>query len=225
MSKVNFILDGLQLTSTNDKTILEAALENGVYIPNLCHHPDLKPVGVCRLCLVEVDGRRPVVSCMTPVQEGMVVTTESKHIASMRKMTMSLLLANHEGDCLTCTKEGKCKLRELSSYMGITDGDIDRLRKSPRNIKKDESNPFFTIDMNKCILCGICVRTCAEIQGDSAIDYGFRGFDTIISTLGNKDIVDSICVSCGECVARCPTGALSVNNYMPPAREVRTTCT
>ena len=225
MSKVNFILDGLQLISTNDKTILEAALENGVYIPNLCHHPDLKPVGVCRLCLVEVEGRRPVVSCMTPIQEGMVVTTESKQIASMRKMTMSLLLANHEGDCLTCTKEGKCKLRELSSYMGITDGDIDRLRKSPRNIKKDESNPFFTIDMNKCILCGICVRTCAEIQGDSAIDYGFRGFDTIISTLGNKDIVDSICVSCGECVARCPTGALSVNNYMPPAREVRTTCT
>jgi len=225
MSKVNFILDGMHLTSTSDKTILEAALENGVYIPNLCHHPDLKPVGVCRLCLVEVEGRRPVVSCMTPVQEGMVVTTESKHIASMRKMTMSLLLANHEGDCLTCTKEGKCKLRELSSYMGITDDDIDRLRKSPRNIKKDESNPFFTIDMNKCILCGICVRTCAEIQGDSAIDYGFRGFDTIISTLGNKDIVDSICVSCGECVARCPTGALSVNNYMPPAREVRTTCT
>jgi formate dehydrogenase alpha subunit len=225
MRKVKFILDGMKLTSTSDMTILEAALENGVYIPNLCHHSDLKPVGVCRLCLVEVEGRKPVVSCMTLIQEGMVVTTESKHIASMRKMTMSLLLANHEGDCLTCTKEGKCKLRELSSYMGITDDDIDRLRKSPRNIRKDESNPFFTIDMNKCILCGICVRTCDEVQGDAAIDYGFRGFDTIISTLGNKDIVDSICVSCGECVTRCPTGALSVNNYTPPAREVRTTCT
>ena len=225
MSVVKFILDGMELSSTSDQTILEAALKNGVYIPNLCHHPDLKPVGVCRLCLVEVEGRRPVVSCMTHVQEGMVVTTESKPITSMRKMTMSLLLANHEGDCLTCAKEGKCKLRELSSYMGIEDEDINRLRSSPRNIAKDESNPFFTIDMNKCILCGICVRTCAEIQGDSAIDYGFRGFDTVISTLGNKDIIDSICVSCGECVTRCPTGALSVNNYTPPAREVRTTCT
>lgn len=225
MSAVNFTLDGMHLTSTKDKTILEAALENGVYIPNLCHHPDLKPVGVCRLCLVEVEGRRPVVSCMTPVEEGMVITSESKHINSMRKMTMSLLIANHEGDCLTCSKEGKCKLRELSSYMGITDEDIDRLRQSPRNIKPDESNPFFTIDMNKCILCGICVRTCAEIQGDSAIDYGFRGFDTIISTLGNEPIVESICVSCGECVIRCPTGALSMKDYQPPAREVKTICT
>lgn len=224
MSVIKFTLDGMELSSTSDKTILEAALENGVYIPNLCHHPDLKPVGVCRLCLVEVEGRRPVVSCLTPVQGGMVITTESNQIASMRKMTMSLLLANHEGDCLTCSKEGKCKLRELSSYMGIEDEDIDRLRKSPRNIEKDESNPFFTIDMNKCIICGICVRTCAEIQGDSAIDYGFRGFDTVISTLGNKEIVDSICVSCGECVIRCPTGALSVNNYTPPAREVKTIC-
>lgn len=225
MSSVKFTLDGIELQSTRDKTILEAALENGIYIPNLCQHPDLKPVGVCRLCLVEVEGRRPVVSCMTPVEEGIVVTTESKQIAAMRKMTMSLLLANHEGDCLTCSKEGKCSLRELSSYMGIEDEDIKLLRSSSRGIPKDESNPFFTINMNKCILCGICVRTCDEIQGDSAIDYGFRGFDTIISTLGNDPILESICVSCGECVARCPTGALSIKKYQSPAREVKTICT
>ena len=225
MTGVSFTLDGMHLTSTSDKTILEAALENGVYIPNLCHHPDLKPVGVCRLCLVEVEGRKPVVSCMTPVEEGMVIISESPHINSIRKMTLGLLIANHEGDCLTCSKEGKCKLRELSSYIGITDDDIDKLRQSTRHIKLDESNPFFTIDMNKCVLCGICVRTCAEIQGDNAIDYGFRGYDTVISTLGNEPIVDSICVSCGECVVRCPTGALSIKDYLPPAREVKTICT
>ncbi len=222
---VNFTIDGIKVTSTKGKTILEAALENNIYIPNLCHHEDLKPAGVCRMCLVEVSGRKPVVACMTPAEEGMKVTSENSHINMVRKMTLSLLLANHEGDCLTCSKEGKCKLRELSSYVGISDEDMDRLRHSSRNIKKDESNPFFTIDMNKCILCGICVRTCAEIQGDSAIDYGFRGYDTVVSTLGNEDIVDSICVSCGECVVRCPTGALTVKDYKPPAREVRTTCT
>jgi len=224
MSDVSFILDGMPLASTDDKTILEAALENGVYIPNLCHHPDLKPVGVCRLCMVDVEGRRPVVSCMTPIEEGMVITSESPQINSVRKMTMGLLIANHEGDCLTCAKEGKCKLRELSSYIGINDEDLDKLRLSTRHIELDKSNPFFTIDMNKCVLCGICVRTCAEVQGDDAIDYGFRGIDTVISTLGNEPIVDSICVSCGECVVRCPTGALSVKEYTPPAREVKTLC-
>jgi len=225
MKTVSFTLDGMPLTSTEGKTILEAALENGVYIPNLCHHPDLKPVGVCRLCLVEVkNSRKPVVSCTTPIEEGMVIASESRYINSIRKMTLGLLIANHEGDCLTCSKEGKCKLRELSSYIGVTDADVERLRPSTRHIELDESNPFFTIDMNKCILCGICVRTCAEIQGDSAIDYGFRGIDTVITTMGNEPIVDSICVSCGECVVRCPTGALTVNNYHPPAREVKTIC-
>jgi formate dehydrogenase alpha subunit len=225
MNRVSFTLDGMQLNSTKDKTILEAALENGFYIPNLCNHPDLKPVGFCRLCLVEVEGRKQVASCMTPLEDGMVISSESPHINSVRKMTMGLLIANHEGDCLTCSKEGKCKLRELVSYIGITDDDIEKLRQSTRYISRDESNPFFTVDMNKCVLCGICVRTCAEIQGDSAIDYGFRGYETVVSTLGNEPIVDSICVSCGECVTRCPTGALSVKNYQPPAREVKTICT
>ena len=96
---VNFILDGMHLTALKGKTILEAALVNGVYIPNLCHHEDLKPVGVCRLCLVEVEGRRPVVSCMTPIEEGMIITSESPEILATRKMNMSLLIANHEGDC------------------------------------------------------------------------------------------------------------------------------
>ncbi len=224
MSRINFTLDGIEVSAEKGKTILEAAFDNGVYIPNLCHHEDLKPAGVCRLCLVEIEGKKPTVSCMTPVEEGMVVTTDSPTINSVRKMTLGLLLANHDGDCLTCSKEGECKLRELSSYIGITDDDMAKLRRSTRDIPKDTSNPFFTIDMNKCVLCGVCVRTCAEIQGDSAIDYGFRGYDTIVTTLANEPIAASICVSCGECVVRCPTGALSINNYQPPAREVKTTC-
>ncbi len=224
MSTVSFVLDGIPLKSSAGKTILEAAKENGFYIPNLCHHPDLKPVGVCRLCLVEVEGRKPVVACVTPVEEGMVITSESQNINSIRKITLSLLIANHEGDCLTCSKEGKCKLRELAGYIGIADDEVDKLRHSTRYFEPDKSNPFFSLDMNKCVLCGICVRTCAEVQGDSAIDFGFRGMDTIITTLGNEPIVDSICVSCGECVVRCPTGALTVQEYRPPAREVKTIC-
>jgi formate dehydrogenase alpha subunit len=215
----------MSLSTTKGKTILDAALENGFYIPNLCHHSDLNPVGFCRLCLVEVEGRKPVASCMTPIEQDMIINTETKEINQIRKMTISLLIANHEGDCLTCSKEGKCKLRELASYLGITDEDIEKLRQTTRNFRKDDSNPFFTLDMNKCVLCGICIRSCKEIQGDSVIDYGFRGYDTIISTLYNEPIIDSICVSCGECVVRCPTGALSIKEYQPPAREVKTICT
>lgn len=223
--KVNLTIDGLNVSADPEKTVLEAALENGIYIPNLCHHPDLKPVGVCRLCLVEIEGRRPVVACKTPVEEGMVVTTESDFISSVRKVTMELLIVNHVGDCLTCAQDGHCTLQDLSNYMGISNENVKGLRRTTRYLEKDQSNPFFTRDMNKCVLCGICVRTCDEIQGDCAIDFGFRGFDTVISTLGNKPIFDSICVSCGECVVRCPTGAIVPKNYTKPAREVRSTCT
>jgi formate dehydrogenase alpha subunit len=224
MNNVNFTIDGITLTSSAGQTILEAALDNGIYIPNLCHHPDLKSVGVCRLCMVEVEGRKPVVSCVTPIEEGMVIISENQNINSIRKMTLSLLIANHEGDCLTCSKEGKCMLRELAGYIGVTDDEVDKLRHSTRYLDPDKSNPFFTLDMNKCVLCGICVRTCAEIQGDAAIDFGFRGIDTLITTLGNEPIVDSICVSCGECVVRCPTGALTITNYRQSARKVKTIC-
>ncbi len=224
MSTVNFILDGLKLSSTSDKTILEAALENGVYIPNLCHNPDLEPVGVCRLCLVEIDKGKTTISCMTKIKEGMNIITDTPEINITRKKTVELLVAYHEGDCLTCSKEEKCALNELVNYVGITDDDLKGMRRATRDIPPDVSNPFFTVDMNKCILCGICVRTCAEIQGDSAIDYGFRGYDTVITTLSNKPIGESECVSCGECVVRCPTGAFSINDYYPPARVVKTIC-
>jgi formate dehydrogenase alpha subunit len=215
----------MQITTTSDKTILEAALENGFYIPNLCHHPDLEPVGVCRLCLVDIKGRGEVVSCITPVSEGMEITSENDHIKKIRKMTVGLLISNHEGDCLTCSKDQECKLGELANYVGITDSDLERYRKMPTRFEIDDSNPFFTLNMNKCVLCGICVRTCAEIQGDSAIDYGFRGYNTVISTLCNEPLADSMCVSCGECVTRCPTGALSIKKPQPSAREVKTICT
>jgi formate dehydrogenase alpha subunit len=221
---VKLTIDGIEITAKAGQSVLEAALDNGIYIPNLCYHSDLEPVGVCRLCLVEIVGRRPQVACKTPVEEDLVITTESDFISSVRKVTMELLIVNHVGNCLTCAQDGHCTMQDLSNYMGITDEQVAKLRRTERYLDKDESNPFFVRDMNKCVLCGICVRTCDEIQGDSAIDFGFRGIDTVISTLSNKPIFDSICVSCGECVVRCPTGALTTKNYQPPAREVRTTC-
>jgi len=223
--EIKLSINGVSITAKEGQNVLEASLANGIYIPNLCYHPDLEPVGVCRLCIVEIEGRRPQVSCKTPVEDGMVVTTESTYIDNIRKTAMELLIVNHVGNCLTCAQDNHCKLQELANYMGITDEKIAGLRRTERYLEKDESNPFFIRDMNKCVLCGICVRTCDEIQGDHAIDFGFRGYDAVISTFGDKPIFESICVSCGECVVRCPTGALVAKNYQPPASEVATTCT
>jgi formate dehydrogenase alpha subunit len=222
---VTFTLDGQEVTSEAGKTIFEAAQENNIYIPNLCNHPDLEPVGVCRLCIVEIDGRRPAVSCKTPVEDGIVVRSETPEINNTRRTTMELLVVNHVGDCLSCSQNNNCRMQELAKYFNIDNEKLKQLRRPDRYLPIDKSNPLFIRDMNKCVLCGICVRTCAEIQGDNAIDYGFRGYDTVISTLGNKPIFGSKCVSCGECIVRCPTGALVNKHTQTPSREVTTTCT
>jgi len=205
-------------------TVLEAALENGIYIPHLCYDPDLKPVGVCRLCMVEITGRGMTISCKTPVEEGMVIKTESPEIAMVRRIAVELLIVNHHADCLSCAKNTQCKLQEIANYIGITEERLQRLRRPTRVLPLDASNPFFYRDPNKCVLCGICVRACDEINGVSAIDYGFRGYATTIVTFGNKPLIQSRCESCGECVAHCPVGALVPKEAQRPAREVRTTC-
>lgn len=222
--EITLTIDGVEVTATRGSSILEAALENGIYIPHLCHHPDLAPVGACRLCMVEIKGRKPTISCKTPVEEGLVVRTESPEIDSIRRIAAELLIINHDRDCLSCAKNNQCKLQEVASYIGVEEARLERLRQPVRTLPLDTSNPFFARDLNKCILCGICVRTCKEIQGSSVIDFAFRGYDTIISTFGNKPIFESTCVSCGECVVRCPVGALIPKNTQSPAREVKTIC-
>jgi formate dehydrogenase major subunit len=145
-----------------------------------------------------------------------VVTTDTPYIEGFRRSAVEAILENHVGDCLTCAKNTHCKLQTVANYVGVP---LDRpFREALLPI--DDSNPFYTYDPNKCILCGICVMTCEELMGIGAIDFAFREYD-----VDAKSVVESRCVSCGECVARCPVGALTVKHFQQPAREVSTTCT
>jgi len=224
VDKTRLTIDGVRVAADEGTTLLAAALAAGIYIPHLCHHPDLEPVGVCRLCLVEIEGRGLTLSCRTPVEQGLVVRTESPEIENVRRVAAELLIVNHHGECLACPKNEDCKLQQVATYMGVDQQGLARLRRATRTVPVDTSNPFFDRDANKCILCGICVRTCEELQGVAAVDFGFRGYQTTVSTFGNKPVAESRCESCGECVVRCPVGALLPKGFRPPSREVRTTC-
>ena len=226
MKPITLTIDGRKITTEKGKLLLEAARENGIYIPNLCHHPDLDPTGVCRMCVVEISGRPGhVVSCVTPAEEGMEVRTDTDSLRLTRQISLELLHVNHTQDCTSCYQNNQCKLQEVTAYVGVDKSRLDRMRRTKPEIPADTSNPFFTLDHNKCIMCGICVRTCDEVQGVNALDYMNRGFETVIATFGNKPIVESVCESCGECVARCPVGALYPRKEEVPSREVRTVCT
>jgi formate dehydrogenase alpha subunit len=222
---INLTINERQLIAKKGETVLEAALHAGIYIPTLCYDPDLKPYGGCRLCMVEIEGMRGLVSsCTTPATDGMVIHTETERVNQSRRITMELIIANHHGDCLSCTKNQDCELLKIARYLGIEQEHIDRLRKSTQVLPIDTSHPAFIRDPNKCILCAKCVRACHEIAVVGAIDLAFRGYSAKVATFGDKPIVESTCKSCGECVARCPTGALTPKWEKPPAEEVKTIC-
>ena len=218
------MIDGQEITAAGGTTVLEAALAAGIYIPHLCHHSDLKPAGVCRLCMVEIVGKGMTLSCLALVEEGMVVRTESPEISKVRRVAAELLIINHRAECLTCTKNNRCELQRVAAHVGIDAQRLARLRRPEKSLPVDSSNPFFTYDPNQCVLCGICVRTCDEIVGLGAIDFAFRGCETMVATFGNEPFVESRCESCGECVVRCPVGALAVKKFQQPSREAKTIC-
>ncbi len=222
--ELKLTIDGQEIIAEEGTSVLDAALENDIYIPHLCHHPDLKPVGSCRLCGVEINGDSMVMSCMTQVQEGMIVKTDSPVIHQTRTIAMELLIADHHMDCLACVAANDCGLLNISTYLGIQPDRLARLRPSSNGLPIDASNPFFLFDPKKCVVCGICVRTCDEVVGLGALGFINRGYKTVIGTFGNKPFVESICESCGECVVRCPVGALSPKRPQLAAREVQTTC-
>ncbi|MDT8401384.1 MAG: formate dehydrogenase subunit alpha [Bacteroidales bacterium] len=225
MKKISCYIDDIRIETSEEVTILELAKENGIYIPTLCYHPDVSPSGNCRLCIVEIEGRKGQhISCMTGVEDGMRIRTDSQEIAEIRRVTLELVHANHTQDCTGCPSNNNCQLQEVTAYIGVNEERLKRLRRTRPLLKIDDSNPFFSLDHNKCISCGICIRTCDEVAGVNALDYGFRGFETIVSTFGDKPIKESVCESCGECVVRCPVGALYVREAVLPAREVKTVC-
>jgi formate dehydrogenase alpha subunit len=218
-------IDGIKVEVPEGTTVLEAARKAGVYIPTLCYDEDLKPYGACRLCVVEIEKMRGLpTSCTTPAADGMVVHTETPSVNQSRRITIELIMANHHGDCLTCGKNQNCELQAVARYLGIEQEHFDRMRKSKTKFAIDDSHPAFTRDLNKCILCARCVRACNEIACVDAIDLAFRGNSARVSTFGDKPLLESICEGCGECLERCPTGALIPKNARQATRYVKTVC-
>ena len=222
MEEITLTIDGVEIKAGKGATVLEAALEAGIYIPHICWDPDLEPYGSCRLCVVEIEGMRGLpTSCSTLAADGMVVKTETPQVNSVRRTAMELMIADHRTNCLTCPKNQHCELQQVAAYLGIREMPF-KATTIERTI--DNSNPFFNRDMNYCILCGKCVRTCDEIMGVNAISFAFRGYASEISTFRGKPILESTCVSCGECVVRCPTAALVPKKMVEPTMKVKSIC-
>jgi len=221
---VKITIDGKTIEVAEDTTILEAARRAGASIPTLCHHPKLSPFGGCRMCIVEVRNvPRPVISCNTAVSDGMEVFTSTPEIEDLRKIVLELILSDHPNDCMVCEKAGSCTLQELAYAYGIRENEFAGER---RVYAKRDGNPFIERDLEKCILCGRCVKVCDEVQGVEAIDFGLRGFKSKISTSFDADLD---CEFCGQCVAICPTGALTGKLWtqkgrQTEVREVDTVC-
>jgi formate dehydrogenase major subunit len=236
---VNLTVDGVAVTVPEGTSVMRAAAEAGVAIPKLCATDSLEAFGSCRLCLVEIAGRRGTpASCTTPVAEGMVVNTQSDRVRRLRRGVMELYISDHPLDCLTCAANGDCELQDMAGAVGLRDVRYAPGRNhfetraatapNPDYIPRDASNPYFTYDPSKCIVCSRCVRACEEVQGTFALTIAGRGFDSRVSAgAAGDDFLSSDCVSCGACVQACPTATLqekSVIEMGQPTRSVVTTC-
>lgn len=206
MSNVTLTIDGKKISVPKDYTILKAALDLDIEIPALCYDPNLDIVAACRLCVVEIEGSRKLeTSCSTKVKEGMVVHTESDKVVKVRKEILQLLLDSHPNDCLTCQKAGECYLQKYSYRYDV------KFREHSGAMRPqllDTSSPYILKDNSKCILCGKCVRTCAQVSDRKVLSFSERGYDTKIILDADQTLETSSCVSCNRCVVVCPVGAL-----------------
>jgi len=206
--EVTLTIDGIEVKAPKGERLLWAALDNGIYIPNLCAIREAGlPFGACRLCFVEIEGNHsPVTACSQVVEEGMIVHTNTPRVNRLRRTAFELLLSHHPIDCRNCAKNRNCELQRIASRLGFK-LKLQRFRPIPRSLPIDSSHPLFIYDPNKCVLCGKCVWVCHE-RGTGAIDFAFRGIDTRVSTFDNVPLIDVSCNSCLECVEVCPVGAL-----------------
>ncbi len=208
MAQISITLNDEKVGVETEQTILQVAEAAGVEIPTLCRVEGLEPVGACRLCAVEVEGRDTLVpACAEPVTDDMVVYTHSERVLRARRTHLRLMLANHPDDCLYCVRGGDCEFQQLAENIGV--GERYWRKGEKRSYPIDKSSPSIMRDPNKCILCGRCVQICEEIQDVSAIDFSQRGFDSIVAPAFDDPMASAVCVNCGQCVTACPTGALT----------------
>jgi len=228
MQLVTLEIDGVQVTVPEGTSVMRAAAEYGTNIPKLCATDSLDAFGSCRLCLVEIEGRKGYpASCTTPVEPGMIVRTQTPKLQSLRKGVMELYISDHPLDCLTCPANGDCELQDMAGVVGLREVRYGIDGANHLKDKKDESNPYFSFDPSKCIVCNRCVRACEETQGTFALTISGRGFASRVSAGQNQPFMESECVSCGACVAACPTATLqekSIIRIGQPEHSVVTTC-
>jgi formate dehydrogenase major subunit len=225
--RIDVMVDGIPVSVPVGTSVMRAAAEAGVGVPKLCATDSLQPFGSCRLCLVEIDGKRGTpASCTTPCEPGMVVRTQTPRVEELRRNVMELYISDHPLDCLTCPANGDCELQDMAGVVGLREVRYGYEGENHLDAPTDDSNPYFSFDESKCIVCSRCVRACDEIQGTLALTIVGRGFDSKVSP-GGRSFFDSECVSCGACVQACPTATLeekSVIDLGMPTRTVETTC-
>jgi len=225
---VELEIDGIPVSVPVGTSVMRAASLAGIAVPKLCATDSLEPFGSCRLCLVEIEGRRGTpASCTTNVEPGMKVRTQTERLGKLRRGVMELYISDHPLDCLTCSANGDCELQDMAGAVGLREVRYGYDGENHLGAVKDESNPYFTFDPSKCIVCSRCVRACEEVQGTFALTIGARGFGSHVSAGVEEAFLESECVSCGACVQACPTATLMEKTVIEsgtPQRSVVTTC-
>jgi formate dehydrogenase major subunit len=225
---VTLTIDGREVTVPEGTSVMRAAALSDVQIPKLCATEQLEAFGSCRMCLVQIDGMKGLpASCTTPVAQGMAVHTQNKQLADVRRGVMELYISDHPLDCLTCPANGHCELQDMAGVVGLRDVRYGYQGENHLDSKKDESNPYFTFDPSKCIVCSRCVRACDEQQGTFALTIQGRGFESKVAASQDESFMESECVSCGACVQACPTATLSEKSLIQKGQaehSVTTTC-
>ena len=220
MSEIKLSIDGKEIKGAEGKTILETAVENGIEVPSLCHRPEIRPTGVCRICVVEVEGARTLVgSCHTPISEGMTIHTRSARVLDARKVNLELLMTGHTGSCVTDTNASNCELHLLASEVELGPPRFEVRR--PRYYPVEDVSPYVWRDLSKCIMCRRCVRACRDLAGQDIFSVGYRSFRSKIVAGFDEPLNSSACRDCGICVDQCPTGALVSRVGFEPGPKTR----
>ncbi|MDX3988996.1 MAG: 2Fe-2S iron-sulfur cluster-binding protein, partial [Achromobacter sp.] len=225
---ITLTIDGQEICVPEGTSLMRAAAEAGINIPKLCATDSLEPFGSCRLCLVQIEGRRGYpASCTTPAENGMVVVTETPKLHELRRGVMELYISDHPLDCLTCPANGDCELQDMAGVVGLRNVRYGYDGANHLDAKVDDSNPYFSYDASKCIVCNRCVRACEETQGTFALTISGKGFESRVSPGQDQPFLDSECVSCGACVQACPTSTLQEKTVIMMGQaehSVITTC-